>query len=158
MITVYDADSNGGYSFAPNEYKWYKNDSLLINETASYLYLGDDVVFKDGDCYYIEVRRIDDGVVTRSCEICPGNMETSVEDVYDSDWLLQTTVVNKGASILLDGVDSGIVSIYSVTGVLIGSEVVDVYNSQIVAPSKTGFYIVQIKTEDRNYIYKIWVR
>ena len=85
-------------------------------------------------------------------------MGTSVEDVYDSDWLLQTTVVNKGASILLDGVDSGIVSIYSVTGVLIGSEVVDVYNSQIVAPSKTGFYIVQIKTEDRYYVYKIWVR
>lgn len=160
LITVYDADSNGGYSFVPNEYKWYRNDSLLIEETSSYLYLGDYETFKSGDCYYIEVKRIDDGVVMRTCEICPGDVGTSIGDIYDSDsdWVLQTTVLDKGEPILLEGVDGGIVNIYSLTGVLVSSEVVDFSDSYIIAPNKIGFYIVQIKTENRNYVYKIWVR
>ena len=157
LITVYDADSNGGYSFVPNEYKWYRNDTLLVDERKAHLYLGDYKSFKAGDCYYIEVKRIDDGVVMRTCEVCP-DVETSIEDIYDSEWLLQTTVLDMGSPIMLEGVDSGIVNIYSFTGMLISSRAIDSDNIQIIAPNKVGFYIVQIKTENRNYVYKIWVK
>ena len=50
----------------------------------SYLFLPEGEVFGENDCYFIVVKRKDDGVVMRTCEICPG-VTTAIDDVFLSD-------------------------------------------------------------------------
>ena len=157
LITFYDSTYNGGYSFVENEYRWYKNNELLVDDTLSYVYLGDNVTFNGSDCYYLEVKRKDDGVVMRTCEICP-EMETGVDDVVGDEELIKITTIEKGGLILLDKVIRGHINIYSYSGLLISSHGVDSEDAKIVAPNESGFYILQILTGDKNYVYKIWVR
>ena len=83
LITILDKTSNGGYEFE-DEYQWYKNEVLIEGEQKSFLYLPEGEVFGDNDCYYLVVKRKDDGVVMRTCEICPG-VTTSINDVFNSD-------------------------------------------------------------------------
>ena len=157
LITVLNSDSNGGYEFVEGEYKWYKNDELLDTVTKAFYYLASGETFGSGDCFYMIPKRKDDGVAIRTCEICPGG-GTPIVDVYDSEELIQTTVLERGGLVLLDGVDDAVVNIYSFTGLLISSHSVNANNSYIVAPNEIGFYIAQIKTKDRSYVYKIWVK
>ena len=51
LITIYDSAYNGGYSFVENAYRWYKNDELLVGDTLSFVYLGDDEVFRTSRSY-----------------------------------------------------------------------------------------------------------
>ena len=156
LIAVLDSSENGGYSFVDGEYEWYENGELVDMEGRAYFYLPDGQFFETGDCYYMKAKRIDDGVIMRTCEICPGE-KTPIVDIHDSEWLLQTTIVEKGGFILLKGVDSGIVNIYNFTGQLISSSRIT-YNNQIIAPYEVGFYIVEIREENRSYVYKIWIK
>ena len=156
LIAVLDSSENGGYSFVDGEYEWYENGELIDMEGRAYFYLPDGQFFETGDCYYMKAKRIDDGVIMRTCEICPGE-KTPIVDIHDSEWLLQTTIVEKGGFILLKGVDSGIVNIYNFTGQLISSSRIT-YNNQIIAPYEVGFYIVEIREENRSYVYKIWIK
>lgn len=157
LITFYDSTYNGGYSFVENEYRWYKNNELLVDDTLSYVYLGDNVTFNGSDCYYLEVKRKDDGVVMRTCEICP-EMSTGFDDVVEDEELIKNTMLEKGGLILFDSLKEGYVNIYSYSGLLISSHGVDSEDAKIVAPNESGFYILQILTGDKNYVYKIWVR
>ena len=157
LIAILSSDSNGGYEFVEDEYKWYKNDVLLDTVIKSFYYLASGETFAVGDCYYMIPTRVDDGVAIRTCEICPGG-GTPVVDVYESDLLIESTVLKQGAFVLLDGVEDGIANIYSFTGLLISSYNIDSNNNYIKAPTETGFYILQVKTDDRSYVYKIWVK
>jgi hypothetical protein len=156
-LTVYDAEHNGGYTFVDNKYRWYKNNELLVDDTLSYVYLGDNVTFNGSDCYYLEVKRKDDGVVMRTCEICP-EMSTGFDDVVGDEELIKNTMLEKGGLILFDSLKEGYVNIYSYSGLLISSHGVDSEDAKIVAPNESGFYILQILTGDKNYVYKNWVR
>ena len=157
LITVLNSDSNGGYEFVEGEYKWYKNDELLDTVTKAFYYLASGETFGPGDCFYMIPTRKDDGVAIRTCEICP-DANTPIVDVYESDLLIESTVLKQGEFVLLDGVEKGVANVYSFTGLLISSYDIDSNNSYIKAPTEIGFYILQIKTEDRNYVYKIWVK
>jgi hypothetical protein len=161
LITLYDSAYNGGYSFVDNEYRWYKksgngNYELVPNEVSSFLYLGDSE-FNGEDCYYLELKRKDDGVVMRTCEICP-EMETGIDDVVGDEELIKITTIEKGGLILLDKVIRGHINIYSYSGVLISSHDVDANETQIFAPNREGFYVLQILIENKSFVYKIWVR
>ena len=157
LITVLDETENGGYEFVEGEYKWYKNDQLVDTVVNAFYYLSNGVTFNGEDCFYMIPKRKDDGVAIRTCKICPGE-GTPIVDVYDSEELIQTTVLERGGIVLLNGVDDAVVNIYSFTGLLISSHSVNANNSYIVVPNEIGFYIAQIKTKDRSYVYKIWVR
>ena len=85
-------------------------------------------------------------------------MPTDVANVVGDEELIKTTMLEKGGLILLDNQKGGYVNIYSYSGLLISSYAVDSEDAMIVAPNESGFYILQILTRDKNYIYKIWVR
>ncbi len=157
LITLLDESVNGGYDFEEGYYKWYKNNQLLDTVVGAFYYLGDGEVFNGDDCFYIEVKRKDDGVVMRTCEICPG-IDTPIDNVCAYDNLLRTTVVNRGEYILLENLEEAFVGIYTYTGLLVGSYKLCSNSSQIVVPDKMGFYIVKIETEEVNLVYKIWVK
>ena len=120
LITILDKTSNGGYEFE-DEYQWYKNDVLIEGEEKSYLFLPEGEVFGENDCYFIVVKRKDDGVVMRTCEICPG-VTTAIDDVFLSDKeLLQYSLFQPGQRIDIDNISGGYVKIYTFAGQLLYS-------------------------------------
>ena len=130
---------------------------MLDTVVGAFYYLGDGEVFNGDDCFYIEVKRKDDGVVMRTCEICPG-IDTPIDNVCAYDNLLRTTVVNRGEYILLENLEEAFVGIYTYTGLLVGSYKLCSNSRQIVVPDKMGLSIVKIETEEVNLVYKIWVK
>lgn len=156
LITILDADVNGGYQFREGEYRWYINNELDSSVTSSFYYLSENKVFGT-DCYYVEVTRVDDGVVMRSCDICPG-LNTPVDDVFDSDDLLHATLFNKNQPIVIEGVTSGRVNVFSLTGQLLNSiDIVSDY-TEFYSPQESGIYILQITNENLSKVYKIKVK
>ena len=155
LISIFDVDHNGGYEFI--SYQWYKNNELIEGETNSYLYLDENIAFENGDCYYLILKRLDDGVVTRTCEYCFGD-RTSIDDINVSDIAVSATLLDKGQAILIENIDKGSVNIYSFTGQLVDTYVITSNLEEVYAPKVSGFYLLEIKTEDKNYTHKIWVR
>lgn len=156
-IALYDSAHNGGYSFVESEYQWYKNNEILLDDTLSYLYLGIGEEFAVDDCYYLELMRKDDGVVMRTCEICPG-MDTDIDDVYALDELLPITLFAKNQRIVIDNLEEGVVGIFTLTGQLVNEYHVKEFDSMIVAPSQAGTYVLRVITSDYTVGYKIQVK
>ena len=156
-ITVFDAEHNGGYSFVEDKYRWYKNDSLLVNDSLSYIYLGEGNTFAKGDCYYLVVTRKDDGVVMRSCEICP-DASTAVEDIFDHKEFLLITLFEKNQRIVIENLTEGMVGIYTLTGQLLDTYHITEDNIEVVAPSQSGIYILRVVSPNYSISYKIQVR
>jgi hypothetical protein len=63
VIALYNYRYNGNFDFSG--YQWYKNDSLLFNETNSYLYLDNPQI---NDEYSVEIFR-PDGTKCFSCPL-----------------------------------------------------------------------------------------
>ncbi len=154
LLTVYDAEHNGGYEFS--SFQWYKNGEPMEGNTTSFFYLPEGEFFKAEDCYHLLVRRVDDGALMPTCEICPG-VETDVDDILDENLLIQT-VFSPGTQLVFDNIDNASVKIYSLTGQLLDSFTLDSINPQITLPHKYGFYILHIESSLYNKVYKIQVK
>ena len=119
-ISIYDDNQDaayGGYEF--DEYRWFRDGVLIPDENNAFYYLNGGVF--GSECYYLEVRRKDDGVVMRTCEICPGET-TAIDDVFLSDKeLLQYSLFQPGQRINIDNISVGYVKIYTFTGQLLYS-------------------------------------
>ena len=155
LITILDETANGGYKFE-DQYQWYKNNVLIEGEEKAFLYLPEGETFGENDCYYLVAKRQDDGVVMRTCEICPG-INTPIDNIYISDkTALQSSLFQSGQRITIDNLGEGYVKIYTFTGQLLKS-----YNlsngEDIFAPQETGFYLLQISTSVDIKVYKIKV-
>jgi hypothetical protein len=153
LITVLNAEYNGGYEFVEGSYRWYKNDILLEGDTMPYLYMPEGESFAIDTCFYLSVVRKDDGVRMRTCEICPGNI-TPNDDVFLSQESLPITLFDAGASIAIGGVDAGVVMIYTTTGQLVSVQ--DLF--AVSAPQQPGIYLLCLRTVDYMLVHKIQVR
>lgn len=141
LLTVYDSAYNGGYTFV--EYQWYENDVRLEGKNQSF-YALEDEHFSGNDCYYLELKRADDGVVMRTCEVCP-NVGTPVEVIFEGEYL-ETTILRAGMPIVFDNLEKGFVKIYSISGQLINSYAIDFGSMNVYAPYEVGVYLLQIVT------------
>ena len=152
MITVLNSEINGGYEF--DMYRWYRNGELMPDENKAYYYL-DGGVF-GGECYYLEVRRADDGVVMRTCEICPGG-GTPVDNIFSSEHYVVNTLVGIEQNIVIENLSDCVVNVYSIDGQLVDTHY---FNSQDVvfrAPSVAGVYLLQVLTSSDMFVTKIIV-
>ena len=157
LITIYNEEFNGGYSFV--SYQWYKNDEKIEGETNPYLYLRDGETFREGDCYYLELERADDGVVMPTCKICPGDEATWVDNVSYGDDLLKMTLLDKSQRVYIDGLFEGRILVYSITGLLLDEFYIDEDTPYFVAPNMAGVYLLYFVDIDQSvYSYKIQVR
>lgn len=150
LITVLDR----GHDFVEDAYEWYVNGVMDSSAVGSFYYLPNGETFGEDDCYYMVATRREDGKKIRTCEICPG-VYTSVDDIYDSNGMLQVTVFDKGQIIETD-IEMGYANIYSLAGELLSAYEFGV--DRIKVPAKSGLYILQIVFEDGNYTHKIWVK
>ena len=157
LITILDKTSNGGYEFE-DEYQWYKNDVLIEGEEKSYLFLSEGEVFGENDCYFLVLKRKDDGVVMRTCEICPG-VTTAIDDVFLSDKeLLQYSLFQPGQRIDIDNISDGYVKIYTFAGQLLYSYNISLDGKDIFAPQQSGLYLLQIISDFDSKTYRIKVK
>ena len=154
LIAIYDTANNGGYSFT--EYQWYRNDEKLEGETNSYLYLRTDE-FDGVDCYYVVLKRKDDGVVARTCEICP-QKETAVDNISSDESFITLTLLDKGSNIEIRNIDKANVYIYTVAGQLLTTHIVTNFDNIVSAPNKSGLYLLKVETQTHSAIYKIQVK
>ena len=152
-LTVYDAEHNGGYTFVDNKYRWYKNNELMPNDSSSYIYLGDDE-FAASDCYYLEVTRKDDGVVMRTCEICPGD-GTPVDNIYSSVPYVVNTIVKAGEAIVIANVNQAVVNLYTITGQLVETQHIEYDGDAIDMVVLPGVYLLQVSTSTEIFTTKI---
>jgi hypothetical protein len=157
LITVLDETANGGYSFVEGEYIWFLNGDTIDGINTPYLYLGENVVFGPEDCYFLELKRVDDGVVMRTCPICP-KMETDIDDIYELEEFLPVTLFEKNQRIVIDNLDEGVVEVYTLTGQLLDTYKVGVDDKSIVAPNESGFYILRVVMSNYVVGYKIQVK
>lgn len=157
LITVLDETANGGYSFVEGEYIWFLNGDTIDGINTPYLYLGENVVFGPEDCYFLELKRVDDGVVMRTCPICP-KMETDIDDIYELEEILPVTLFEKNQRIVIDNLDEGVVEVYTLTGQLLDTYKVGVDDKSIVAPNESGFYILRVVMSNYVMGYKIQVK
>ena len=155
LITILSADSNGGYHFKDGEYKWYVNNELDSAVTSPFYFLPGDETF-GADCYYLELTRLDDGVVMRTCEICPGR--TPIVDVFEGNDFLPITLFDKSQPIIIDGLTAGKINIFTLTGLLLYSVEIESDYTEILAPYDSGIYLLQIQTEKFSGVYKIKVK
>ena len=98
-----------------------------------------------------------DLVRTRTCEVCP-YLVTDIDDVVASNVTLSATLLNPNQHLIIEGVQSGYVSLYSVMGQLLEVHKVEGSPFVMYAPSQSGFYILQIKTQGAIITHKIWVK
>ena len=77
----------------------------------------------DDNCYYLEVKRKEDGVVTRTCDFCPGG-GTAVENVVAGNLVIVPTLVDAGGDIMIlqqltNNMHQMEVNVYTLAGLLI---------------------------------------
>ena len=150
LIAVLNADVNGGYEF--DEYRWFKDGTLLPEENKAYYYLAGETF--GTECYYLEVRRVDDGVVMRTCEICPG-AGTPVDNVFASEAYVENTIVKAGEAIFIANVDCAVVDLYTLTGQLVKTEYIESQGDLVSSISIPGVYLLQVSTPTEIFTTKI---
>ena len=156
LITILNEEYNGGYSFT--EYKWYKNGVEIEGENRPYYYLPEGTTFGDDDCFYLELKRKDDGVVMQTCPVCP-KMTTPIDEVQFSDrFYIENTLFAPKQRIRVENLDNGLVNIYTLSGQLLSSVRVVDGDTDVYAPQEQGVYILQIVTEDELKVYKIKIK
>ena len=132
------------------------NNTKLEGQKDPFYYAGEGYEFLPGECYYLELTRKDDGVVTRTCEICPGGI-TPIDDIYLLEPYVVNTLVGSGLPIYIENIPGAIVNLYSATGQLIESMQVTSQNVEIKAPMKEGVYLLQVVTSAETFVTKIIV-
>ena len=150
LITVLSPEVNGGYDF--DMYRWYRNGELIPGEEKAFYYLEGGVF--GGECYYLEVRRVDDNVIMRTCEICPGS-GTPVDDVYATDPYVVNTIVKSGESVVIANVDQAIVNLYTVTGQLLETQIIANQGDLVKLTTTPGIYLLQVATSTEIFTTKI---
>jgi hypothetical protein len=125
----------------------------MPEETSAYLYL--DSTF-GSDCFYLVLKRKDDGVEMRSCEICPGSI-TPVDNVYSSSPIVSNTLVYGGQRIVIDNFGQGIVNVYTATGQLVNSVASDGVFVELMVPHIPGVYLLEMVTTTETFVTKIIV-
>ncbi len=130
-------ESNGEYSFI--EYRWYKNDTLLENETSQYYSVGTSIYdsINSDDIYYVEL-------LTSSgkwLQTCPSTLPVTVS--YAAPFKVYPNPVS-GSFCRVDGVNSGArAEIFNATGYKIAEKVVG-SDATIQLPYRPGIYYLRI--------------
>lgn len=134
VIALLNERYNGGYLFS--DYEWYKNGTLMPNETKSFIYLGEGNVFDLSDRYQAKPTRVSDGVKILSCSLTP---------TKHTDITQYPTIVGGGDKYRVRAREQLTIRFYNVVGVMV-SEVLVPENSEvdIYYPNISGVYIMNV--------------
>lgn len=134
VLALYNDQYNGGYVFTACQ--WYKNGAPLVDETNTYLYLGDQS-FAPSDTYTALLTR-DDGVTLFSCDFTPNPVRAQIPSYVHRSQPFQAYIPH-----------ACIVRIYSLSGQLVSEQNASDGWQELEAPSYRGLCVLQI-VEDKN--------
>ena len=126
--------------------------TLLPEENKAFYYLEGETF--GNECYYLEVKRKDDGVVMRTCEICPGD-GTPVDNIYSSVPYVVNTIVKAGEAIVIANVNQAVVNLYTITGQLVETQHIEYDGDAIDMVVLPGVYLLQVSTSTEIFTTKI---
>ncbi|MDR2684751.1 MAG: hypothetical protein LBB53_05155 [Prevotellaceae bacterium] len=126
--------SAGGYEFS--RYQWYKNDYPIEGETKSYIYI--PAGLEAGAEYKLHITRVGEDYAIFTCPIVR-------EDKNENP---TPTLVARRGLLPMYFADSGVVDVWSVSGVLISTQKINSGECRIAAPAENGIYILDIKLDN----------
>jgi len=125
----------GNYQYDAVAFKWYKSGKLMEGETKSYIYHPSGLDFTA--CYSATLT-LTDGSELNTCELCPAFR----------DGCEVTVVQPNSAPMNVKSCRSGVLRIYSVTGILIGQQNFEQNITVINIPLPNGMYIFEFILQD----------
>ena len=124
------------YTFSA--YQWYKNNDTIIDGNKSYIYIKDGILDFDAK-YTLLLTRLSDGVVLSTCSPV---LEKRSEEI-------PVVIVQQRDGVKMLVQNSGVVNVYSVTGILLSSQRFNGGGEIIInAPSVAGVYILNINLDN----------
>ena len=147
--TYNNGEGNEGFEFTA--YQWYKNGEKLEGETRPYY--KSPVNFETDDYYSVELTRGDQTSIS-TCAFVP--------EVLDGPFLEEPStpsLVSRSQVFSLEDVKSaGSARIWSMTGRLMSSQLVDEGQAEVKAPDEAGVYILELTDGETNTKSKIIVK
>lgn len=147
VLAILNESYNGGYEF--DEYQWYKNDNIINGANGHYFYLKEGE-FEAGDSYFVELRRVNDGVSVPTCPVMPVFREPV------SDYIKVVSAKEAATRVFVNVPEDGVtVNVYTSVGALVSSANCFMGETEIDMPSVPGIYIVYVYNEYFTYVEKI---
>jgi len=136
VIALLNYHYNGGFEFSA--YQWYRNGSILVGETHSYIYLrGSSLIV--GDKYSVLITR-PDGSQMFSCDFTAHEPRP--------EYSPYPQVVQNGNSVIIYIKGKARVNIWSLTGVLLQTMQINSSMYELSYPTK-GMYLLEILPENK---------
>ena len=144
VLAIRNADFNGGYQF--DSVQWYVNDQPIVGaNTFAYYVEGDGNTLRFGEPYKALLTR-KDGTQLYTCDFIPA-------PVPEAEMPLPT-LINPNAPLHIQG--RGVAHWYDMLGRRHSTQS---YNeSDIVAPSAKGYYLLLLQTDDSREIHHMIVK
>ena len=146
VLAVLNSKYNGGYEFSA--YQWVKNGTPIIEETGSYLYLGNGV-FDLNDEYRVILTRADDAISILSCPVFPE---------LRNDVSVRPTLVTPRSLMRVYGLnESGTAIFWDLIGRKVSQETFDQTTGEFLAPAGIGVFVLEITTANDRKVFKVVV-
>lgn len=132
VVGVKNSEYNGGFNF--NAFQWYDSSGSIEGAENPNLYLsqGLDVT----SYYYVSLQRSEDGVKQYSCKFQPELLNANEVD--------EVTIFLAGSTKSVVSQVPCQVRIWSLTGLLVSHQMLSVGETNIIMPSESGVYLMQI--------------
>ncbi len=144
VLALLDAPYNGGYTWT--SYQWYENDEMLIGQTQPYLHVPTGL--NAGSTYSVALTRSDDAVTVHTCP----TIATTIYDGYAPTMgylgVTPTCVVAGHPIIHILSRKPGTYRITTSDGHLVSQGVFQPDVTEVMVPSVSGMYIVQLWSND----------
>ena len=144
VIALFDSAYNGGYTWS--SYRWYENDSLLVDQTKPYLHIPTGLT--PGAAYSVELTRTDDSVTVRTCPTVAVTIYDGYAPTMGYLGVTPTCVLSAHPRIHILSRKSGTYRITTTDGHLAGEGVFHADVTEVGVPATPGMYIVQLWSND----------
>lgn len=154
VITLLDADYNGGYEF--DYIQWYRNGEPIEGANDTYIYLEEEEI-NSTDIYSVGLIRKGESEEIMSCGLRL-RVGTAVEDVEAIGVDVASNRVKVGESVIVvfeEGYAECVARWWSVTGVKLGEEVVKEEGYLKCTPQLQGIYLLELEMGGERVVRKI---
>ena len=157
LIALMDEEHNGGYEF--EYYQWYRNGIPLEGENSMYLYL-DGYELNAQDVYTVGLIRKGETVEIMTCGLrLNSGVPVDYVDYVDAELVSNVIELGENAVILLsDECDGCVVRCWTMTGVLMGEEMVKTNGIISITPRQQGVYMFEIGINERRLLQKVIIK
>lgn len=154
LITLLDADNNGGYEF--DYIQWYRNGDPIDGEIDTYLYLSEEEL-NSTDLYSVGLVRKGETEEIMSCYVRL-DLGTAVNNVEYIGVDVASNKIGVGGQVLVLFEDKNrecVARWWSVTGVMLAEEQIEGNDLLYSTPQMQGIYLLELVVDEESVVKKI---